>query len=86
VFLVAGLGSTPQACAFDVDAYVVASGVLSSESDGVFSFAASEFEDYGTVVAEELVPPSFPFKALLFELFERDLEEVRKCQIFSEAG
>ena len=52
-------GSGPHACPFDVDAYEGAVGVGASHADGVFAFAASEFEGDGSGVVEDvLIPPA----------------------------
>ena len=54
------------------------------KSDGVFAFAAAEFQHYGVVVTEILMPMPFHREPLLFDTLKRVLKEVFKSLAFGE--
>ena len=63
-----------------VDPDEVAVGKFFCHADGIFSFAATKFQNYGVVVLEKLcVPLSFQWKRPFLQFCEWILEHVGEC-------
>lgn len=55
------------------------------KSDGVFAFAAAEFQNDRVVVLEKFVPAAFIWKAFGSDTLVRILEKVVECEVFGES-
>lgn len=53
-------GSFPNSIPFDVNANKIFLRIISGQSKGVFSFATTNFEDDGVVIAEKMAVPGTP--------------------------
>ena len=73
-----GLGSSrPHACPLDVDADEILVGIALGKSYGIFSLAASQFENDGMLIVEIFfVPTSLQGETCSLQLFEGILQAV----------
>ena len=78
-------GAFPQTRALDVHSYVVVLRELLRECDSVFSFSASEFEDYRAVISKYLrAPVTFERMVLVQDILHGGLDEASELFVFLE--
>ena len=85
-FLVRLLQTTPDACAFDVDTYIINVTMGTGQADGIFSLATTKLQDDGVVVVEEVgMPLPLQREALAHDAFIAVFEQVREGLVLSES-
>lgn len=85
-FLVALFQSAPNACALDVNTYVINIAVRTGQANRVFAFAAAEFQNDGIVVVEKvLVPLALQWEPFLHDAFVAVFKQVREGLVLGES-
>jgi hypothetical protein len=85
-FILDGPRTSPEACAFQVDAYIVSLRFISCQSHSIFPFTTSQFQ-YDRMVVQEEIPAPFRLQAkAVMNFLKIGLKEVFEIQIFPEVN